>query len=79
MATNFMKDGEETTPNEISCSKDFPPDFVFGVATSAYQVEGASNEGGRGDSIWDVFARTEGNILDGSNGDIAVDQYHLYK
>ncbi|XP_068664844.1 beta-glucosidase 42 [Aristolochia californica] len=65
-------------PVEVSRS-DFPPDFVFGVATSAYQVEGAAKEGGRGDSIWDVFSHTKGNILDGSNGDIAVDQYHRYK
>ncbi|MCL7047807.1 hypothetical protein MKW94_004036 [Papaver nudicaule] len=75
MATNFM---DEEIPSVVT-RKDFPPDFVFGVATSAYQVEGASNEGGRGDSIWDIFTRTEGKILDGSNGDIAVDQYHLYK
>nr|BAO04177.1 hypothetical protein [Delphinium grandiflorum] len=58
---------------------DFPPNFVFGVATSAYQVEGASKEGGRGDSIWDVFSHKEGKIIDGSTGDIAVDQYHRYK
>ncbi|KAK9138970.1 hypothetical protein Sjap_009564 [Stephania japonica] len=58
---------------------DFPPNFVFGVATSAYQVEGARNEDGRGDSIWDAFSHTEGKILDGSNGDIAIDQYHRYK
>ncbi|XP_026389820.1 beta-glucosidase 42-like isoform X1 [Papaver somniferum] len=71
MASKFMDE-------KISCN-DLPLDFVFGVATSAYQVEGASNEGGRGDSIWDVFTHTEGKIKDGSNGDIAVDQYHLYK
>ncbi|KAI3940727.1 hypothetical protein MKW98_030046 [Papaver atlanticum] len=75
MATNFM---DEEIPSVVS-RKDFPPDFVFGVATSAYQVEGANNEGGRGDSIWDVFTHTKGKIIDGSNGDIAVDQYHLYK
>ncbi|KAI3935266.1 hypothetical protein MKW92_013254 [Papaver armeniacum] len=69
---------DKEIPNDVS-RKDFPSNFLFGVATSAYQVEGASNEGGRGDSIWDVFTRKEGNILDGSNGDIAVDQYHLYK
>ncbi|KAM7494433.1 hypothetical protein LguiB_029042 [Lonicera macranthoides] len=58
---------------------DFPPDFLFGVATSAYQVEGACNEGGRGPSIWDAFSHTEGKICDGTNGDVAVDQYHRYK
>ncbi|PSR98148.1 Beta-glucosidase [Actinidia chinensis var. chinensis] len=57
----------------------FPPQFIFGSATSAYQVEGAWNEGGRGPSIWDSFSHAEGKICDGSNGDIAVDQYHRYK
>ncbi|KAI3857785.1 hypothetical protein MKX03_033913 [Papaver bracteatum] len=69
---------DKETSKEVS-REDFPPNFLFSVATSAYQVEGASNEGGRGDSIWDVFTHTEGKIKDGSNGDIAVDQYHLYK
>ncbi|KAJ4969132.1 hypothetical protein NE237_015833 [Protea cynaroides] len=69
---------EQEISGEVS-RRDFPPNFVFGVATSAYQVEGASKEGNRGDSIWDVFAHTEGNIIDGSNGDISVDQYHRYK
>ncbi|RZC93441.1 hypothetical protein C5167_026051 [Papaver somniferum] len=75
MATNFM---DEEIPIVVS-RQDFPPNFVFGVSTSAYQVEGAVNEGGRGESIWDVFARKEGKIVDGSNGDIAADQYHRYK
>lgn len=55
------------------------PDFLWGVATSAYQVEGAVNEGGRGRSIWDTFAHTPGKIRDGSTGDIACDQYHRYE
>ncbi|RRT40208.1 hypothetical protein BHM03_00045745, partial [Ensete ventricosum] len=42
-------------------------------------VEGARREGGKGDSIWDVFSEKKDNIKDGSNGDIAVDQYHRYK
>ncbi|KAH9315037.1 hypothetical protein KI387_023664, partial [Taxus chinensis] len=58
---------------------DFPEGFVFGVATSSYQVEGAAKEGGRGPSIWDIFSHTPGKIFDGRNGDIAVDQYHRYK
>jgi beta-glucosidase len=57
---------------------DFPADFVWGTATAAYQVEGATTEGGRGESIWDVFARTPGAIADGRTGDPAVEHYHRY-
>ncbi|KAH6794121.1 beta glucosidase 42 [Perilla frutescens var. hirtella] len=57
----------------------FPPNFTFGVATSAFQVEGASNVDGRGPSIWDAFCHAPGNIRDGSNADVSVDQYHRYK
>ncbi|TXG48440.1 hypothetical protein EZV62_027734 [Acer yangbiense] len=76
----ILKENEqvESDHREVSQS-DFPPSFVFGVATSAYQIEGACKEGGRGASIWDAFSHTEGKILDGSNGDIAVDHYHRYK
>ena len=57
----------------------FPPGFRWGTATSAYQVEGAATEDGRGPSIWDTFAATPGKIGDGSNGLEAVDHYHRYK
>jgi beta-glucosidase len=57
----------------------FPDGFLWGVATSAYQVEGAVAEGGRGVSIWDTFCRIPGRIRDGENGDVACDQFHRYE
>ncbi|KAH9317623.1 hypothetical protein KI387_019392, partial [Taxus chinensis] len=59
--------------------KSFPSDFVFGVASAAYQYEGAAQEDGRGPSIWDTFSHTSGKIADNSTGDVANDQYHRYK
>lgn len=57
----------------------FRKDFVWGAATASYQIEGASYEDGKGESIWDVFCQQEGKIVDNSNGDIACDHYHRYK
>jgi len=57
----------------------FPAGFAWGSATAAYQVEGAVHEDGRTDSIWDVFARTPGKILNGDTGDTACDHYHRWK
>jgi len=54
----------------------FPVGFVWGSATSSYQIEGAVNEDGRGVSIWDTFCKEPGNILDGDNADVACDHYH---
>jgi beta-glucosidase len=54
----------------------FPDGFMWGVATAAYQVEGAVREDGRGPSIWDVFSHTPGKTRHGDTGDIACDQYH---
>ncbi|HEY0753495.1 MAG TPA: GH1 family beta-glucosidase [Ktedonobacteraceae bacterium] len=54
----------------------FPADFLWGAATSAYQIEGATLEEGRGPSIWDVFVRVPGAIYQGETGDAAVDHYH---
>ncbi|KAK9999879.1 hypothetical protein SO802_019482 [Lithocarpus litseifolius] len=58
----------------------FPAGFIFGTASSSYQYEGAASKGGRGPSIWDTFThRYPDKIKDGSNGDVAIDQYHHYK
>ncbi|MEO5704757.1 MAG: GH1 family beta-glucosidase [Candidatus Limnocylindrales bacterium] len=56
----------------------FPKDFSWGFAASAYQIEGAAAEDGRGSSIWDTFARVPGAIADGQNGDVACDHYHRF-
>jgi len=55
---------------------DFPPGFVWGAATAAYQVEGAPHEDGKGPSIWDTFSHTPGAVHNGDTGDIACDHYH---
>jgi len=57
---------------------DFPSDFLWGSATASYQVEGATHEDGRGECIWDTFARKPGAVYAGENGDVACDQYHRY-
>ncbi len=54
----------------------FPQGFLFGAATAAYQIEGASREDGRAESIWDTFARTPGKVVHGDTGDVACDHYH---
>lgn len=54
-------------------------DFILGVSTSAYQIEGAVAEGGRSPSIWDIFGKTPGKIHGGDTGDVACDHYHKFK
>ena len=56
----------------------FPPGFVWGFAASAYQIEGAADEDGRGRSIWDTFSEVPGAIADGQSGIVACDHYHRF-
>jgi beta-glucosidase len=57
----------------------FPAGFAWGVATAAYQIEGAVREDGRGDSVWDTFCRQPGAVRDGHTGDLAADHYHRWR
>jgi beta-glucosidase len=57
----------------------FPPDFLWGVATSAYQIEGAAAADGKGPSVWDNFCRIPGKVANGETGDVACDHYHRFR
>jgi beta-glucosidase len=74
--------GKATTGNGVMPDvgeAGFPQNFLWGSATAAYQVEGAWNIDGRGESIWDRFAHTPGKIKNNANGDVACDSYHRYR
>ncbi|MDQ1486061.1 MAG: beta-glucosidase [Actinomycetota bacterium] len=62
----------------MESSSAFPADFMWGAATSAYQIEGAHDVDGRGPSIWDTFCRQPGAIDGGDTGDVACDHYHRW-
>lgn len=60
-------------------SEGFPQDFLWGVATAAFQIEGATREDGRGPSIWDTFCATPGRVENGDTGEVACDHYHRWE
>ncbi|MFG6415863.1 GH1 family beta-glucosidase [Roseateles sp. DC23W] len=70
-------DPDRLTP--ASLAEAFPPDFLWGSATSAAQIEGAAFQDGKGASIWDAFCRQPGRIKDASNIDVACDHYHRFR
>ncbi len=62
----------------MSTFQSFPSNFVWGAATASYQIEGAWNEDGKGESIWDRFTHTPGHVFEGHTGDVACDHYHRW-
>jgi beta-glucosidase len=67
---------ETALATDLSIANAFPPTFLWGAATSSYQIEGATHEDGRGLSIWDQFSATPGAVFEGHTGDVAADHYH---
>ncbi len=70
-----------TTDSDVEVEREvlsFPPDFLWGAATAAFQIEGSTTVDGRGPSIWDTFAATPGKVLAGDTGDPACDHYRRY-
>lgn len=72
------KSGAGASTTSFAGKRSLPAGFIWGVSTSAYQIEGAAKEDGRGPSIWDVFSHEPGHIANGDTGDVACDHYHRY-
>src|SRR5499426_3868045 len=79
MATIGSHASAQSTSAAPGAARTFPDGFYWGAATSAYQIEGAWNEDGKGKSIWDAYAHTPGKIKNGDTADVANDHYHRYK
>jgi beta-glucosidase len=71
--------GDKPAASAPAAPRTFPQGFFWGTATSAYQIEGAWNEDGKGPSIWDTYAHTPGKMKNNDTGDVANDHYHRYK
>jgi beta-glucosidase len=79
MTAGPFRDVTRRADQPFVSARGFPSTFLFGVATSAYQIEGAHDQDGKQPSIWDVFCRRPGAVDDGSTGDVACDHYHRYR
>lgn len=75
LTTTFLLLRSRKAPTE-KLYHTFPSDFVWGTATSSYQIEGSVKEDGRGDTVWDVFSHEPGTTLGNATGDVACDHYH---
>jgi beta-glucosidase len=75
----FTSGGVLRPSNATNSEGMFPADFVWGASTSSYQIEGAVNEDGRGESIWDAFSHAPGRVKNGDTGDVACDHYHRWR
>jgi beta-glucosidase len=76
--SSFQQPVPGAVPFEELSNAHFPDGFLWGMATASYQVEGAWNEDGKGESIWDHYSHEVGKIKGGGTGDVACDAYHLY-
>ena len=77
--TSTVAASQADATEAAALARRFPPGFVFGAASSAYQIEGAADEDGRGRSIWDTFSHTPGRTRNGETGDVACDHYHRWR
>ena len=77
--TSTVAASQADATEAAALARRFPPGFVFGAASSAYQIEGAADEDGRGPSIWDTFSHTPGRTRNGETGDVACDHYHRWQ